>query len=360
MKTIFLGLLILLNVQAYALTPNDFLDSNQIENFDSTTNKIISLTYGSRFSAQVFKAYIERNPLNLKYKKELQSFIAKKSSFVPMKNVKIIVNMGLGWDVESKEQPYYVNNFINEIKSLGYEVEFISKYPYAPIEMNIDTIQPQLRHLFRDENNRYILLSLCKGTPELLVAAAEVIKKDSKLKDKILGFVNMSGMMGGTFFSSTRLDMKALTNMEKDFDNLSSARSFTKFDRMQTVVSLPYMTKSRIQKNVSPVLNVSFDNIPAINISGALMSDLPSKNNSPLKMFINYNKVMLLYPYANDGFIDVTETRLPSSMFKNQKSIVLNSSHLLTDGAFEDLDLTKKPNRIFFYKAVLQSLKEDK
>jgi hypothetical protein len=128
---------------------------------------------------------------------------------------------------------------------------------------------------------------------------------------------------------------------------------------MQTVVSLPSMTKARIAQNVAPILNVSFGNIPAINISGALMSNLPIKNNSPLKMFINYNKAMMLYPYANDGFIDVTETRLPLTMFKNQKSIILNSSHLLTDGAFEDLDLTNKPNRLLFYKAVLQSLKEE-
>jgi hypothetical protein len=361
MKSIFMSFIFaVLSLQAWALTPKDYLEATQIETFDSVTNRNISNIYGKQFSAKVFKAFIEKNSTNLKFKNQLQNFIVNKSTYIPIKNVKIIVNMGLGWDFENADQPYYVKDFINEIKSLGYEVIFLSKYPYAPIEVNVESIRPQLRHILRDQNNKYILLSLCKGTPELLIAAAEIIKKENQLKNKLIGFVNMSGMMGGTFFSSTRFDLVALTSLEKEVDNYSSKMNFEKFDRMQTIVSLPSMTKARITKNLAPILNVSFDNIPAINISGALMSDTAIKNNSPLKMFISYNKALQLYPYANDGFIDVTESRLPTSMFKNQRSLILDSSHLLTDGNFEGLDLTKKTNRVLFYKAIIQSIKDEK
>jgi hypothetical protein len=81
-----------------------------------------------------------------------------------------------------------------------------------------------------------------------------------------------------------------------------------------------------------------------------------SKRTSPLQMFLIYNRMMNLYSSANDGFIDVTDTHLPPSMFKNQRSIVLDASHLLVDGFVDQYDLKIKENRLRFYRGVFEVL----
>lgn len=344
---------------AFAMSPSEYVQNADIKVFDRRVNQQLSETFDQHFSAQAFKAFIEKDKKNSVFKNEVKNYMqGRVVPLVPSKKLKIIVNMGLGWDFNNvKEQPYYVQNFISDIQKLGSEVIFLDKFPYAPVEQNIESIKPQLKSLLRDPEASYILLSLCKGTPEILIAAAELIQENPLHKKKIAGFINMSGMMGGTFLADERVDLDVLTDLIMMWeDYVPLKRNFKKYDRRNTVWSLPFMSKASITKNIKPVLKVSFDNIPVINVSGAILDDMISKSDSPLKMFVSYNSLMSVYPYGNDGFIDVTETRLPVSMFANQKTIILNSSHLLTDGSFDQYRLDREVNRVAFYRGLYQSL----
>ncbi len=343
-----------------AMTPEQLVDSAQIKVFNKDLNKVISEHYGAYFSAQTFKAFIEKNEKNKESKNHLLKVLSGQSSVVKnAKNLplKIIVNMGLGWDAENYDiQMPHVKSFIDDIKTLGLEVIFLDKYPYAPIEQNVDSIKPQLRQLLRDQNSKYILMSLCKGTPELVIAFAEIVKAHPEMKNNVVGFMNMSGMLGGTFFSSNRLDIQAIIEIEKLIDRNLPGESFSKHDREQTIWSLPFVSPVAIAKNLKTVLDINLGSIPVVNVSGAIMSDKMSKRTSPLQMFLIYNRMMNLYSSANDGFIDVTDTHLPPSMFKNQRSIVLDASHLLVDGFVDQYDLKIKENRLRFYRGVFEVL----
>ncbi len=357
MKTLFLTVLLTLQ-SAMAITPKEFVDSMEIRSFGLEMNKFVSETMDSKFAAASYKAFIEKNKRNKEFSLYMRSVLSKKAKKLSYpKNMKIIVNMGLGWDAENYAiQMPHVKSFIDDVKTLGPEVIFLNKYPYGPIEQNIESIKPQLKGLLRDEKSQYVLLSLCKGTPEILVAAAELVKENPNFKKRIAGFINLSGMMAGTFFSSQRLDIQTIVEIEKTIDSLPTKNTFSKYDRQKTVWSLPFVSVKSVAKNIRPVLNTSFDDIPAVNVSGAIMNDRIEKRDTPLKMFILYNKIMSLYPYGNDGFIDVTQTHLPKSMFRNQKSMVINSSHLLVDGYLDEYDLMDIKNRHLFYRGIFQSL----
>ena len=341
------------------MTPAELIEDQGLKVFNTEVNKAISMKYGEYFSASAFKAFVEKDPRNFAFKSYVLDVLRQKSKKqkIPT-HLKVIVNTGLGWDTDNySQQMSHVKNFMDDVRKLGVEVIFLSKFPYAPLEQNIESIKPQLKNLLRNKEDRYILMSLCKGTPELLIATAELVLENPQLKSKIAGFMNMSGMLGGTFFSSDRLDIKSMVEMEKIIDNkLPSPDSFVKYDREQTIWSLPYISNKRIEANLRPVLKVDFGNIPAINVSGAIMSDKMSKRSSPLQMFLIYNQLMNIYSYGNDGFIDVTQTRLPKNMFKNQKSLVIDGSHLLVDGYLAEFDLSQTKNRELFYRGVFESL----
>lgn len=338
-------------------TPKEYLENKKILIFNAEENENISRHKDKYFSALVFKEYIESNKNNFKLRQKVQNYMnngqLKKDN---LKEATIVINMGLGWDADNySQQPYYVKNFIDEIKLLGNDVIFLSRFPYAPMEQNIESIKPQLKHILR--NKKVILLSLCKGSPELLVSSLEIVRENPEMKKNILGILNMSGMMAGTFFSTSRFDLELLTSIEFLWDKyIPTKNSFSKYDRRQTVWSLPFMRKNNVIKLVNSVSDVNLDPIPVINVSGILTSDKISKRDTPLKMFISYNQLTDLYPNANDGFLDITETRFPSKNFSNQSTLLLESSHLLADGYFNQTDLMIKENRIKFYQALYQTL----
>lgn len=82
----------------------------------------------------------------------------------------LVINEGLGWDDRLGPNTLsYVHDFVNDMRSLGVRVVFLQKNAYGPIRENGHVIASQLRAVL-DEGRPVILLSLCKGTPELTVA----------------------------------------------------------------------------------------------------------------------------------------------------------------------------------------------
>lgn len=334
----------------------NYIRENNITEYDDDTNKEISKKFSPYFSALVFKTLIEKQSRN----KELRSLLHQQMNQRIVLNKKLantilVINMGLGWDDQNfSNQAFYIQNFITEIKLLGLETHFLKRDPYGPIDHNIELIKPQLHNLLRTGKN-IILLSLCKGTPELVVAMAEEIEENPKAQKQITGYLNMSGMLGGTIFSKKRLDLKIIEEIEQSLDGHLKTTP-VRLDRLRTVRALPYMTSDEIAESLTRLNNFQMRDLEVINVVGAMTSKYISQKGSPLKLFLTYNEKAHLFPYANDGFLDISQTSFSKDLFPKARTLVLESTHLLADGNFDQYDLANKGVRISFYRALFQAL----
>jgi hypothetical protein len=356
---LFLSLFTALSVQAFAETAVDFINRRHVTFYSKDLNREATESHDKYFSGQVFKTLtyskIENNDLR---KFVLDQMASSKPQAKTMDNVTLLINMGLGWDTTNiKDQPYYVQDFVNEIQNIGVKTYFFKRYPYSPLEANIEVIKSQLKHLFQDKNKKYLLLSLCKGSLELVVALVELIKENPSIEEQVVGYINMSGMFDGIYLAENRTDLNLIREFTTFISSLPFCEAtFKRTDREETMWALSFLTDERINKILSPVLSYRLENIPAINITSAMTSDIMLNRKSPLIPVIKYNDKTDIYPYANDGFLDISQTRLPKSIFPRQKSLVTESTHLISDGFFERYDLIIKENRIKFYKSLYQAI----
>ena len=193
MKTLLLiSFFLLSSDQTYALdinllSPVKYIRENNITDYDFETNKEITKETNRYFSARVFKSLILKNNANKDLRNLVRDLMDHKLILnKKLENTILVINMGLGWDDQNfKNQAVYVQNFITEIKLLGLETHFLERDAYGPLELNIETIKPQLRGLFRS-HKKILFLSLCKGSPELLVSLAEVVEEKPELKKPTL------------------------------------------------------------------------------------------------------------------------------------------------------------------------------
>ena len=338
------------------ISPDQYIRQHNITSYNSKTNQVISNEKGKYFSAKVFKKIIENDPTNTELHKLVQNELAHKILLdKKLTNTILIINMGLGWDDRDyKNQPEYVQNFINEIKTLGLETIFLERFAYGPIENNIEIIKPQLTKFLKSGKD-IIFLSLCKGTPELLISLAEITRDNPELKKPIKGYLNMSGMLGGTFFSKDRLDLNLIQKYDP-YIEIGLGPNPKSIDRFLSINALHYMTNKRVQKNLERVGDFQMPELPVINVTGVITSDFMIKKGTPLKMFLTYNNNTKLYPYANDGFLEVSHTLFSKEIFPKERTLLLESTHLLADGNFEQFDLADKKTRIEFYHALFQAL----
>lgn len=337
----------------------EYLKNNPIEEYTVKTNRSLSKRFGQLFSAQVFKAWIESKKENselkasvLKDLRSLKSPLEKPFAHLSDK-VKLVVSFGLGWEEKyNRTTPFYITNFLNDIKSLGLPVLFLKKNPFGKVSDNIAKIIPSLESEL-DSGKDLILISLCKGTPELLGAEAE-LAKNNKL-GKILGHVNLSGMLGGAIFSDFAKEIifpKIVAPL------LKLIPSDQVRDSAKMVDAIEYMKTSVIEHTLSQATPHLDKDIFYINITGAPMTNAVFYGKSPMKPILNYNLKSAFVNSANDGFLEMPSTLIPTSISKNQASLILDSSHLLTDGTLEEFKIESESNRRILYYSVVKTILE--
>ncbi len=353
------------DIQTYVEQNLNHLSDYRLYNED--LNKFVSSQKGSKFSAKVFQYLVESTPNNKNVKDYILSGLNNEhfsnvyqQSLAEFKkhNVKLIVLPGLGWDDQKIHlMPYYVQDFFRDIHSLGINYQVLERDAYAPIEQNIESILPQLKSIFRNHQGKFIFMSLCKGSPELIYALS-TLKRNGHFKDSMaLGLISMSGMMNGTFFGNGHAPMDAIFQSYKVLDEMFPwSETFERHDRDRTIWSLPHLSKVRVQNLMKEIHDVEFPKLMAINISGIVTSNSFEKSNSPLIPLFKMNTMTQLYPYSHDGFMGITDTELPSKMFPLQKKILIEGSHLLTDGHFHGWNLGNPEIRLKFYQIALLRL----
>lgn len=335
----------------------DYLKTHPLTEYTFATNRELSQKYGQMFSAMVFKAWIEQNPENLTFKNEVLEDM--KTHKNPLNHpfahfsdkVKLVVSFGLGWEEKyGRTTPDYILNFLSDIKSLGLPVHFLKKNPFGRVADNVEKIIPSLEAELNSGKD-LILISLCKGTPELLAAEAELARKG--MKGRILGHVNLSGMLSGAVFSDYAKEIvlpKVVAPLLKKipFDSVR--------DSARMVDALEYMKSSVIADTLSKAEPHMDKDIFYINITGAPMSNEVFKGNSPMRPILNYNQKMAFVNSANDGFLEMPGTLIPQTFSKNQVSLILDSSHLLADGSIDGLKIDSSSSRRVLYYSVIKKI----
>ncbi len=330
-------------------TAAEFIDKRNITEFTRELNRELTPKFGPIFSAEVFKELVERKSGNREFRNYVLSFLKQEGiTDQPRPKVTLVVSFGLGWSNEyGIAAPYYIKDFLSDIESLGLEVVYLRKNPFGTIKNNVRRIIPQLEDELKKDKN-VILLSLCKGTPEIFSALAEI--QDPELKKKIIGHVNLSGMLTGTFFADITMSV-LIPKLLSPFLKIIPIREMRDAGKMASSTS--YMKSSIIAESLNTVKGKIPEGILTVNVTGAPLSDRIMRNGSPMAPILKYNSWQRFLVSATDGFIELPHTQVPEDLASNQVSLVLDASHMLSDGYLDEFELKDRNNRRKLYQSIL-------
>ena len=339
----------------------DYLENHPINEFSEEVNKELSKKYGKLFSAQVYKAFVESKPHNKRLRKTVLDAFDDQSDdldFTKYSNeIEIIVSLGLGWEEDySKSTPSYIKNFFLDMRNLGLQVHVLKKDDiYGKIDKNSESIKSQLETLIKKDKN-YIVVSLCKGTPEVLKALYD-IKSDLVSDSKIIGFINLSGMGRGTFFarSMSKLFVPKLFSPLLRVFPMKSASYAGKM-----VNAVKYIKADIVSGVMDSISLPSLARTTFVNVTGVPLSDYVIKNKSAMLPVLKYNRVFKASKIANDGFIELPYTELPIHIAPNQSTLVLDATHMLVDGQFEGHSIADKKIRDRLYRSMLKYILKER
>lgn len=339
-------------------TAAEFVDRRGITAFTKDLNRELTPRYGAIFSAEVFRELEERKPGNREFRQKVLEDMRKNkaSEFNDdfRQKVKLVVSFGLGWSHDYGDAaPSYIKDFLADIDSLGFEVNYLEKNPFGKITANVDRITPQLEDIFAGEK-KVILISLCKGTPELYAGLSRIPQE--KLEGKILGHVNLSGMLTGTFFADIGRSVffpKILAPILKVFPFKSMK------DAGRMVSSADFMKSTIVEDTLSEAGPRLPRDILTVNVTGAPFSDRVVKGSSPMAPIIRYNSSQKFLVSANDGFIELPHTLVPETISARQVTLILDASHMLTDGYLEEFELSDPRVRELLYGSILRFILEE-
>jgi hypothetical protein len=331
-------------------TAAEYIDAHNITTFTRELNRELTPKYGPIFSAEVFREITERKPGNKEFRKYVLDSIRSEEDIL-IKNkekVKLVVSFGLGWSHKyGIAAPSYIKDFLADIESLGLEVVYLDKNPFGRVDANVQRIIPQLESELRKDKS-VVFLSLCKGTPELFSALSEI--QEPELRKKIIGHVNLSGMLTGTFFADITMSV-ILPKIMSPFLRVLPINSMKTAGKM--INSAAYMRTSVISETLAKVEGKLPENVLTVNVTGAPMSDYVMKSGSPMAPIMKYNYWQKFLVSANDGFIELPHTVVPEELASRQVTLVLDSSHMLSDGRLEEFSLSEKEVRRRLYQSIL-------
>lgn len=341
------------NVLREEKTAAEFIEKNRITEYTRELNRELTPKYGPIFSAEVFRELVERKSGNREFRNYVLSALRKdgvtdKPFASNRDKVTLVVSFGLGWsDDYGIAAPYYIKDFLSDIESLGLEVVYLKKNPFGSIKGNVRRIIPQIEEELK-KDKKIIFLSLCKGTPELFSALSQI--HDPDLRKKIIGHVNLSGMLSGTFFADITMSV-LIPRLLSPFLKIIPVQAVKDAGKMASSTS--YMKSSVIAQTLAEAKPSLPEGILTVNVTGAPMSDRVMNNGSPMGAILKYNSWQKFLVSATDGFIELPHTLVPEDLASNQVSLVLDASHMLSDGFIEEFALKDRDTRRKLYQSIL-------
>lgn len=345
--------------------------------FTISDNIFLTKHYGHGFAGDVYRAWVNGQPRNQFAKKilleRLSNFSsagnqAKGANYSQRKKTTLFVSMGIGWSSPpDRSSPQYVKDFLSLVQRLDLDVFISKRDPFGSLEKNIDTSAQELSQLL-SQGKDVILFGLCKGAPELLLAATRVLspyldrhRNQTGLPSdfgKIRAAISLSGMYSGIIFADALKKYPFISYLKKPLLFLSA------WDRLARGGAYLNVLENITTAKVEALLRPAFESLPQdityLNLSGTLPYDGLLKNDiSAMAPFINANRKYNFALGANDGFIQYPGNTLPLNIAPHSYDFIFESSHMLFDGTFERLSFKDKNVSLFFYKSLLDLIFED-
>lgn len=349
---------------AFALVTSFLLPTAHADGISALTpagNQLIAKEHGEQEAARRYTEEIVANRTNADIRAQMLEMIlaqkkAKQHRSLSRTDFTLVVNVGLGWnDAQGPETPTYVHEFVDDMRSLGVPVVFMQKDPYGHIGDNAKTIAPQLEQVLAGDRP-VVILTLCKGTPEMVGALDQVLSLDASRRQTggahIAAYLNLSGMLTGTFYSDVFSDSRLVGLLGK---RMMRSKDEMTIEWGKTALATPHMRSAVIEGYLQDRLLGLPTDAFYLNVVGAPTDRALLKNETPLAPFIRLNDWFRFFTAANDGYLDVTRIALPRWAAPHQGTITLNASHLLTDGWFGEHLLTDQFTRRAFYRALFET-----
>ncbi|MCB9091074.1 MAG: hypothetical protein H6621_11470 [Halobacteriovoraceae bacterium] len=345
------------NVWRVEKTAKEYLKHHPLPFYNIETNRVLTYRYGMGFASELFKEYINSDPRNNMTRKSFIDNYVNQVESTGNQNeenyseYKIVIALGLGWSNDPKyleDLPYYVHMFLDDMKSLGVDLEYVPVDPYGTTFENTQVIEKYLKDHIHD-SQKIILMSLSKGAPELIRALgrlnkAGLINEDSSLK----AYMNISGMISGA--NIAYLEKYAPKWLLKIFGMSDLKEPFL------------FIKPEIMQEFVAPYAHELPNTLKYINLTGILPGDgLIKKDDMAMTDAILLNKTLKLFKGANDGLVEYPGTIIPNAWTENTYTIVMESSHMILDGfitnpkTLKSYDLFEDQYRKNVYKALFMT-----
>lgn len=325
-------------------------------------NRFLTAFLGETATARRFSQELLKDPANASARARLLELVEtqvrtgrhlrlSRADFV------LVLNMGLGWNAAlgPDTQPY-VHDFVRDMRSLEVKTAFLEKDPHGSIPDNVRAITPALSAELSGDQ-AVLLLSLCKGTPELISALKEVLAprltadRRQSAGPRVVSYLNLSGMLTGAFYSDLMGDSWLLRKAGEWM--LKSDNLDVKING-KGALAAPSMRTQVVEPIVAEALAGLPSDIFYLSVVGAPTDREFLKNESALGPFFQLNDRLRIFKAANDGFLDITKVAFPPSVGENRAVVTLNASHVLSDGSFGPYKMTDEFVRRAVYRALVQ------
>lgn len=331
------------------LTAEEYLDHHPIEQYDRDLNRDLTHRFGVGFTSEIFGAWTRSRPENRQLVEDLHRHLenpqAQEALASQFSDRTIIIANGIGNDPRGGRLKIIFQDF----ESFGIRTDAFDTGPYETVGDNSDQILRQLEEAL-GRGQKVILLGASKSYPEILRAVSRVRDPSG-----IQAIIAISGLTDGSLLADWLTDnflypfWRGLASLVHLFIPHADALNLEVFRSVNT-------RKIReLYRDAAPRLP---KHILYVNLIGVMGGDglttepsiRPLQNKLIRGTFNDYG--------ANDGYVEYPGNQIPESWGLHSYSLVVNGSHQLTDGGFEDLSLGQAPTRRRFFQALFETLDE--
>ncbi|MFL5784485.1 MAG: hypothetical protein ACJ76H_07755 [Bacteriovoracaceae bacterium] len=341
-------------------TAAKYVSEHPIQFYSTTLNRQLTEKYGNGFASEIYREWLLSRPENklarTEIKASVREFLSKGPAFTSneirtrAQNTVLIVSMGLGWD-ESPEQPFYVKDFLKEIKAAGMETMILKRDAMGTVPENIRALVPQVNRIFLS-GKQVMLMGLCKGMPELFAATAEVFKANPAVKKRLRGVIGISPMMSGLYWADYQRNHPAVELLHFLLAMIPGKKTQSGSEYLTALQTMNSVEIDALYNDVRPQFP---KDVPYVNLIGVIPDDGILKNDTTAMMpFIKANRMLNIGKGANDGFLEYPKSQISSAWGPKVFNIPLEGSHMITDGKFDELDFRNSKNLLGLYYGILR------
>jgi len=338
-------------------TAKEYLKNHPISIWKLSTNRDLTDKFGVGFASMLYKEYLESNSVNSGFARDVDQYLKnskRKERLVQRSaNTTFVVVPGIGNDFSKTAEAGDVG--MKEIKddliSLGIRVKAIQTELYpSDLTENIRRIREELKNNLQSGSD-VVLIVNSRGVAETLTAIARVRKELDleKSPGRILGFINMSGLVFGSFIGDWAASNPYVLEALYASNNPILKKLFP-------VVSARLKASLALSMGKISKLNREFKNeLPKetvyLNLVGTLGGNGLSKNGMVSTMqWISRSYVPNFG--ANDGYIEYPLTQIPVGMAPKNYTLAFEADHRLWTGTYREKKLTD----VWYRRSVLASL----